>query len=255
MYHNGRADWSETWTYFNYKKKSGCLAKEFTQHTGEIFLRGWMSYLVGDLLQKHDFAYGLQHAIVEGVIDDNLKFMCERLGECAELEANGYFEIQRKSWGLTSHENLVYEISRELVKDVTVDAMSKFLKNVKNSEEEKLASLFKVVCDQFNFQKDPPSICMYTKKMAYLDPLLKGKNGRMQDLMHVLEYFCRNSSFTRGLEDLLVDGFRRTGYLSESVIMEWFEQGRSRAENKAQLFEYLRDLSYQLILDQLLSQL
>lgn len=149
----------------------------------------------------------------------------------------------------------MYEISRELVKDVTVDAMSKFLKNVKNSEEEKLASLFKVVCDQFNFQKDPPSICMYTKKMAYLDPLLKGKNGRMQDLMHVLEYFCRNSSFTRGLEDLLVDGFRRTGYLSESVIMEWFEQGRSRAENKAQLFEYLRDLSYQLILDQLLSQL
>lgn len=45
-----------------------------------------MSYLVGDLLQKHDVAYGLQSEIVEGVIDDNLECICERLGECAEME-------------------------------------------------------------------------------------------------------------------------------------------------------------------------
>ncbi|KAL0653931.1 hypothetical protein Bca4012_096622 [Brassica carinata] len=259
MYHRGREDWSGTWTYFNYINKSGCLAKEFTQHTGKIFLGGWMSYLVGDLLQKHDVAYGLQSEIVEGVIDDNLECICERLGECAEMEANVYFRKQIDSWALTSHKNLVDEISHELVKDVTVDAMSNFLETVREiSAEEKLAALFKVVCDQFDFQKDPPSICMYTKKMAYLDPLLKGENGRMQDLMHALEYFCRNSSFSRGLEDLIVDGFRRTGYLNEAAILQWFEQGRTRAENRAQPCEKLRDPALEqreMQLDQLFSQI
>ncbi|KAF3571305.1 hypothetical protein F2Q69_00063291 [Brassica cretica] len=220
----------------------------FNMVFSKIFLGGWMSYLVGDLLQKHDVAYGLQSEIVEGVIDDNLECICERLGE-----------KQIDSWALTSHKNLVDEISHELVKDVTVDAMSNFLETVREiSAEEKLAALFKVVCDQFDFQKDPPSICMYTKKMAYLDPLLKGENGRMQDLMHALEYFCRNSSFSRGLEDLIVDGFRRTGYLNEAAILQWFEQGRTRAENRAQPCEKLRDPALEqreMQLDQLFSQI
>ena len=37
-YHRGREDWSGTWTYFNYINKSGCLAKEFTQHTCKVLI-------------------------------------------------------------------------------------------------------------------------------------------------------------------------------------------------------------------------
>lgn len=135
------------------------------------------------------------------------------------------------------HGNLRKGIRNELEKDVSVDAMSHFLKTASGPEEEKLGALCQVICSQFNFQKDPPSVCMYTKKMAYMGPLVNGTKGGMLDLLHALENFCRKSSFVRGLEDLLISGFLTTGYLSEKVILAWFEQGSKRDDESAGVLE------------------
>lgn len=52
----------------------------------KVFLCGWISYLVGDLLQRLGVPYALQRAIVDGVIEDNLECICKKLGECAAAE-------------------------------------------------------------------------------------------------------------------------------------------------------------------------
>lgn len=67
----------------------------------------------------------------------------------------------------------------------------------------------------------------------------------------MLENFCKNSSFPRGLEDLLIDGFLRTEYLSEEVILEWFEEGSTRDENNFEVLESVRHLAEELKNDQI----
>ncbi|CAH8270492.1 unnamed protein product [Arabidopsis lyrata] len=205
------------------------------------FLGGWMSYLVRDLLQQQGVPHALQPAIVESVIDDNLEGIHKKLGACAKTEAHGYSRRQPVIWTPTENQIFVKEIGNALEKDFDVDAMSNLLKSWRESKD-KLAALCTVICNQFIFQKDPPSVFMYTKKMAYLDPLVKGRNGGMLDLLHALEKFLKTHPQPRGLEDLLLDGFITTWYLSEKAILEWYEEGSKRDGNNARLFESVRHL-------------
>ncbi|XP_020878152.1 uncharacterized protein LOC9307403 isoform X2 [Arabidopsis lyrata subsp. lyrata] len=217
------------------------LAEKYIRQMSKKFLGGWMSYLVRDLLQQQGVPHALQPAIVESVIDDNLEGIHKKLGACAKTEAHGYSRRQPVIWTPTENQIFVKEIGNALEKDFDVDAMSNLLKSWRESKD-KLAALCTVICNQFIFQKDPPSVFMYTKKMAYLDPLVKGRNGGMLDLLHALEKFLKTHPQPRGLEDLLLDGFITTGYLSEKAILEWYEEGSKRDGNNARLFESVRHL-------------